>query len=315
MQGVVSLLNQPLLLMEGALGERLKREYGLRAGGPAGYADIIYQPGGRDVLRAVWGSYIDVARRHGLPFLATTPTRRLNRESCIRAGLPEAAVAENAAFLQKMKAEAGIPMLAGGMMGCIGNAYTAEGCLPAKEALAAHRWAAGLHRAAGADCVFAALIPTLGEAVGIAQAIEETALPYLISFTIQKDGRLIDGTPIAEAIDAVDAATLQKPVFYMTNCVHPSIVYQALCQPFNRTRAVRERFRGLQANGSALSYAELDASPTLHGSPPEELAQGMLALRRDFGFTLFGGCCGTDQTHLEAMATALTGAGGQTREG
>lgn len=303
---VTTWLQQPLLLMEGALGERLKREYGLQAGGPAGYADIIYQPGGRDALAAVWGSYIEVARRHGLPFLATTPTRRLNVYSYARAGLSEAAVADNMALLREVKARAGLPMVAGGMMGCIGNAYTAEGCLPAQEALAAHRWAARLQQAAGAELIFAALIPTLGEALGIAHAIEETALPYLMSFTIQRDGRLIDGTPIAEAVDAVDAATAQKPAFYMTNCVHPQIVHEALSQPFNQTHAVRERFRGLQANGSALSYAELDASPVLYGSPPEELAQGMLALRRDFGFTMFGGCCGTDAAHLDAMAAALT---------
>lgn len=303
---VTQWLQQPLLLMEGALGERLKREFGLKAGGPAGYADIIYQPGGCEALAAVWGSYIGVARRHGLPFLATTPTRRLNCYSYQKAGLTKAAIGDNMALLKQVQAEAGISMLAGGMMGCIGNAYTAEGCLPAREALAAHRWAAGLHQAAGADMIFAALIPTLDEALGIAGAISETPLPYLISFTIQRDGRLIDGTPITEAIDAVDTAAARKPVFFMTNCVHPQIVHEALSQPFNRTREVRERFRGLQANGSALSYAELDASPVLYGSPPEELAQGMLALRRDYGFSLFGGCCGTDASHLEAMATALT---------
>jgi S-methylmethionine-dependent homocysteine/selenocysteine methylase len=301
------LLQKPLVMMEGALGERLKREYGIDTMGRQYMAGLVRKPEGRAALRAIWQSYIDVAARYGLPFIATTPTRRMNRITLPQAGLDEQILYENVAFLREVRDAAGIDMLAGGMMGCFGNAFTAEGCLTEADAYALHRWAAEHYRCAGADFLFAALIPTLAEALGISRAMAETGLPYLLSFTLQGDGRLIGSTTIADAVAAVEDAVFPAPVLYMTNCVHPQIVYEALSQPFNRTDAVHTRFRGLQANTSALPYSVLDASPVLYSSPPDELAQGMAALQRDFGFTLFGGCCGTDHTHMAAMAAALTG--------
>lgn len=298
--------NQRLLLMEGALGERLKREYGLTTKGIADMAGLVYLPEGRDALRAIWGEYIQVARTYGLPFIATTPTRRANRDRIPAAGLDEHVFEDNVCFLAEIRDQSGIEMYAGGMMGSVGNAYTAEGCLSSYQAVADfHRWEAGLFSAAGADFLFAGLIPTLPEALGIAIAMAETPCPYLISLTIQGDGCLMDGTPIDTAIAQVDAMVERRPECFMTNCVHPSIVSQALAQPFNQTERVRKRFKGLQANTSALPYCELDNSPTLRTSPPDELAAGMLRLRKENGFQVFGGCCGTDARHMEAMARAL----------
>ena len=300
-------LLRPLVLMEGALGERLKREYGIDTMSKTYMAGLVYTQEGRAALQALWQSYIDVAKRHNLPFIATTPTRRMNIRTLAAAGLTEQAISDNVAFLRQVRDASGIEMLAGGMMGCIGNAFSAEGCVTQEEAYVLHRFTAEHYRLAGADFLYAALISTLDEALGISRAMAETGLPYLLSFTIQGDGRLIGGTSIADAIQAVDQAVSPSPLYYMSNCVHPTIVREALSQPYNRTAAVRARFRGLQANTSALPYSVLDASPVLYSSPPAELAQGMAVLQRDFGFTLFGGCCGTDHTHLEAMAAVLTG--------
>ena len=307
MQTAQQMLNSPLLLMEGALGERLKREYQLAIDGVAGMAHLIETSEGRAALRAIWLQYADIARRYRLPFVATTPTRRASHNRIQLAGLPETILKDNLRFLQQIRNEAAIDMLAGGMVGCAGDAYTGEGCLPYGEAWEQHRWAVAQFQEAGADFLYAALIPTLGEALGVAHASAEAALPCVISFTIQSDGRLMDGTTIADAIRTVDAAVSQPPVFYMTNCVHPNIVYKALSQPFNRTPLVRSRFAGIQANTSDLPYSALDASPVLHSTPPQALAQGMLALKQDFGLRVFGGCCGTDQTHMEAIASAISG--------
>lgn len=299
-------LNAPLILMEGALGERLKRDYGLMTTGKAGMAHLIEEPQGVAALTAIWESYVAVARRHRLPMIATTPTRRANIVSMAQAGLSEQSLVKNVALLRHIRDASAIDMLAGGMMGCGGNAYTGEGCLPFEAARDMHRWAARVYESAGADFIFAAIMPTLPEALGIAHAIAETSLPYLISLTIQEDGCMVDGTPIAEAIATIDASAPRGPAFYMTNCVHPRIVHAALSQPFNQVPLVRQRFLGLQANTADLPYHELDASPVLHTATPEALAEGMLLLRREHGFRLFGGCCGTDASHMEAIAQRIT---------
>ena len=86
------------------------------------------------------------------------------------------------------------------------------------------------------------------EATGMARAMSDTGIPYIISFTIQKDGKLIDGHTIDYAIRFIDDNVSRKPVCYMTNCVHPCIVYEALAHNFNQTEVVRTRFIGIQAN-------------------------------------------------------------------
>ncbi len=296
----------PLFLMEGALGERLKREYGLAVTGEIAMAGLVRTQAGRNALAALWREYAAVAARYGLPFLATTPTRRANRARMAAVGADASLLAENVAFLKETLRATGTPAFAGVLMGCRGDAYTGEGALSAGEAEAFHAWQAQAARDAGADFLMAGILPALPEACGMARAMAAAGLPYIISFTIEKTGRLIDGTAIADAISAIDAAASPAPLFYMANCVHPANVYAALSQPFNRTGAVQQRFLGLQANTSPRSYAELDGAADLQTSEPEALACGMARLRREMGLRVFGGCCGTDARHLEAIARKIT---------
>ena len=62
---------QPYLLMEGALGERLKREYGLRFDEHVAMAQLMRAAEGRVALRALWLEYAQTAAQYGLPFMAT----------------------------------------------------------------------------------------------------------------------------------------------------------------------------------------------------------------------------------------------------
>ncbi|WP_330387738.1 homocysteine S-methyltransferase family protein [Lacrimispora sphenoides] len=114
----------------------------------------------------------------------------------------------------------------------------------------------------------------------------------------------MDGTANADAIAYIDGLVQPKPVCYMSNCVHPGIVYQALLQPFNQNALVH-RFRGIQANTSPLSYAELDGSLDLKCSDPEPFAEEMMKLRRISSMNIYGGCCGTDGRHMEQVARRL----------
>jgi len=292
-------------LMEGALGERLKREYGLTFDESVAMAGLIYEEKGASALSALWQEYIDIARQHSLPFLATTPTRRANRDRVGASSFSEHIIADNVAFLRKIQQNSGIEMYVGGLMGCKGDAYTGEGALSEEDSFDFHRWAADRFREAGADFLYAGIMPTLPEAAGLARAADSTGLPYIISFTIQQDGKLIDKTTIADAIRYIDSVTQSKPVCYMTNCVHPAIVFKALSRPFNDIPLVKERFRGIQANTSPLSYAELDGAVDLHCSEPAAFAEEMLKLSGCGDFQIWGGCCGTDCRHMACVAQKI----------
>ena len=59
------------LLLEGALGERLKREYGLKIDGTAAMAPLVYDPQAQKALAALWGEYRGIAQKYELPFFCS----------------------------------------------------------------------------------------------------------------------------------------------------------------------------------------------------------------------------------------------------
>jgi len=295
------------ILMEGALGERLKREYQLDFDEFAAMAGLIYSVKGRQALYHLWSEYIGIAARYNLPFIATTPTRRANRDRVQKAGYDSTIIRDNVNFLKCVRCDyPNTEMYIGGLMGCKGDAYKADEVLDRKEAEKFHGWQADLFSTAGVDFLFAGIMPALSEAIGMADAMSQTGLPYIISFMLRSDGCLIDGTRLADAIQIIDNSVKKTPLCYMTNCVHPLVVQKTLSYDFNQTTYVKERFRGIQANTSTLSPDVLDDSAVLMGTGPEELAKDITKLQEMMDITICGGCCGTDARHIEEMAKNLS---------
>jgi S-methylmethionine-dependent homocysteine/selenocysteine methylase len=139
------------------------------------------------------------------------------------------------------------------------------------------------------------------EAVGIARATQQADMPVALSFTVETDGRLPTGQPLQEAIAQVDQATSRYPCYYMINCAHPTHFEQVLTagEPWV------ERIRGLRANASRMSHAELNDAPELDTGNPAELGQEYAQLKaRLRQLNVMGGCCGTDHRHIEQIAAA-----------
>lgn len=87
----------------------------------------------------------------------------------------------------------------------------------------------------------------------------------------------------------------------MANCVHPVHIEPVLAAAANRGAAWLSRFRGLRANASTKSHAELDNSTELDRGDPADLAARVAALRKTYGLSIVGGCCGTDAEHVRAI--------------
>ena len=298
-------LKNKALLMEGALGERLKREYGLKIDGTVAMASLVYSEDGRSALKNLWEGYAGIAKRHSLPFIATTPTRRANKERMAESGYGDKIIKDNVDFLRSVQSEFKCESYIGGLMGCRGDAYTGEGAMNIGEAEEFHSYTAELFKKAGADFLYAGIMPCRDEALGMAKAMGKTGLPYIISFMIRKNGCLIDGTPIAEAVGFIENNTERKPICYMSNCVHPAVLESALSKEFNAKSPYIKRILGLQANTSPLSPEELDNAEELFVSEPRELADKMESLDKKFGIKIWGGCCGTDNRHIEEFARRI----------
>jgi homocysteine S-methyltransferase len=133
--------------------------------------------------------------------------------------------------------------------------------------------------------------------VGVVEAARGAGLPVVVSFTVETDGRLPDGTPLGDAVRRLDDATGGAAAYVMVNCAHPDHLAHAVEPDADWW----PRLRGVRANASRMSHAELDAAPELDDGDPVELAR-QLADLRPLGITVLGGCCGTDVRHIRALA-------------
>lgn len=71
--------NNEIILMEGAIGERLKREYSIYPDRNVALAGHIYQEASRHALKEIFGQYIKIAEIYKYPMMLTTPSRKANK--------------------------------------------------------------------------------------------------------------------------------------------------------------------------------------------------------------------------------------------
>lgn len=176
--------------------------------------------------------------------------------------------------------------------------------MTAKEAEEYHTTQVATLDAAGVDMISAITMTHVGEAAGIARACATRSVPLALSFTVETDGQLPSGQSLGEAIREVDADPSGGPSYYMINCAHPDH-FRSVIDP---GAAWAGRIRGLRANASRKSHAELDAADVLDEGDPIELARdyaSLLSLLPNLG--VFGGCCGTDHRHVSAIGAACVG--------
>jgi homocysteine S-methyltransferase len=267
---------------------------------------------GRDALRAYFRAYLDLAVARGTGVVVDTVTWRANPDWGARLGYDAAALdrvnRDAVAFartLAEPAADGGVPALVNGVVGPRGDGYDPEAFMTADAAEAYHGPQLASFAAAGADMTSAVTMTYPAEAIGIARAAGAHGLPVVVSFTVETDGRLPDGTPLGAAIEEVDASTGAAPIYYMINCAHPTHFEAVL----DDAGAWRERIGGLRANASTASHAELDEAEELDDGDPDDLGRRYGALRdRLPNVMVIGGCCGTDIRHVSAACAAWSGA-------
>jgi len=268
---------------------------------------LLDDPDGLEALRAYYASYVAIAARHGVGIVLDTPTWRANPDWGARLGYSAEALDDvngrGVALLEEVRVDAGedVDMLISGCIGPRGDSYVVSDAMSQDEAQVYHSAQVTTFASTSADLVSALTLNYADEAVGIARAAAEAGIPSVISFTVETDGRLPSGQTLRAAIEQVDAETDGAPLHYMINCAHPTHFEGALADggPWSG------RIRGLRANASTLSHAELDEAEELDDGDPADLAARHVALRASLpNLTILGGCCGTDIRHVTSICDA-----------
>ncbi|MEM7473051.1 MAG: homocysteine S-methyltransferase family protein [Pseudomonadota bacterium] len=295
-------LNANTLLAYGGMETDLIFNKGVDLPGFASYP-LLENEQGRALLRDYIQGMFVIARQTGVGVILESPTWVANRDRGAALGYtPDQLCQLNrdaiAMIAQERALAQDVVAVISANLGPRGDAYAPKTQMSAKEAEHYHSEQVRAVADTQTDILSAYTLTYVSEAIGIVRATRKSALPVVISFTVETDGHLPTGQTLKSAIEEVDAATDGYAAYYMINCAHPDHFLKIL-----DVGAWMGRLKGIVANASRCSHAELDEATELDAGDPKELGRQIATIQTDFPhINVLGGCCGTDMRHLEEIA-------------
>ena len=290
---VLDYLGKEILYFDGAMGTRLQA-----AGLKPGELPEVWNITRGDVVADIHASYV----RAGANILKSN-TFGANALKMQGSGYSVENVVL-AAFENARRAFASVPEMpeekkfAALDLGPTGKLLAPYGDLQFEEAVSLYAEIVRAGVKAGADLV---LIETMSDTYEARSAIlaakENSSLPVFVTFTFDKDGKLLNGADVETAVLMADGLGVDAVGF---NCgLGPDLVAKLL------PRARRVTALPIIANPNAGLPVEKDGK-TVFSSGPEEFADYMLDVYREGG-TVLGGCCGTDPGYIRLVAERTKG--------
>ena len=304
-------LQNSLFLTDGGLETTLVFHQGIELPHFAAF-HLLKSSAGIEALLEYFRSYVDIAHRQHLGIVLESATWRANPDWAAKLGYDSRALADAnriaiSLLLEVSEAYEGTrtPVVISGNIGPRGDGYQPSARMSVQQAAEYHGEQIRVFADTDADMVGAFTMNYVEEAAGIAVAARDARMPLALSFTVETDGRLPSGETLAQAIARVEVESDAHPAYYMINCAHPTHIEHALSE----LGPLATRVRGLRANASRRSHAELDASTSLDIGDPAELGEQYAQLfERLPGLCVVGGCCGTDHRHVECIGRASAAA-------
>jgi len=272
--------------------------------------DLLKQDHGKAVLEKYFRTYTQLARRFATGLILESATWRASADWGSKLGYGSVELADvnrrAIGLLEVIRDQFDSDQSQVVISGCVGprgDGYSPSNRMSEVAAEAYHAPQIEVLGDTSADLVTAITMNYAEEAIGIARAAERARVPVVISFTVETNGRLPTGQTLRATLERVDFATSGYPAYYMVNCAHPTHFEHVLAhgEPWAR------RIRGVRANASRKSHAELNESSELDiGNPIEFGMQHAQLKTRLPHLNVMGGCCGTDHRHIEQIALACS---------
>jgi len=269
---------------------------------------LLESDAGRTALHNYYLRCAQVAAEARVGFILEAATWRASRDWAAQLGYSSASLADVnrravdlLVEIRTVLGESTGPVVISAAIGPRGDAYSPDDLMTPEEAEDYHSEQIETLVDTAADLVTALTLTHAAEAIGIVRAAQTAHMPVVISFTVETDGVLPDGSPLSAAILEVDGATDSAPAYYGINCAHPTHFNDVLVPNSDWT----ERIQMVRANASRMSHTQLDDATDLDDGDPSEFGRDSAELREKFPrINVLGGCCGTDVRHIQAIAQA-----------
>jgi hypothetical protein len=127
-----------VILTEGGIVERIRRDPIVSLDPFIAHSGLIYDQQGRAALTRIYREYIDIARTYNLPMMSYAPTWRANPENIRKSVFAcyKNINTDCVNFLKEIResyANYSTSIFIGGLMACKGNAYSPEDALSQNE--------------------------------------------------------------------------------------------------------------------------------------------------------------------------------------
>lgn len=271
---------------------------------------LLDDPEADAVLRDMYRRYFDVAEAHDTGLLILGHDYRASPDWGAKLGYSPEALAEmqrrTIAFLDDLRREYAGRVRDAYIAGCIGprgDAYGTGGTITEVEAEAYHSVQLSTLRTTPADMAIALTFNNIPEAVGVIRAARAIGIDIGVSLTLTTEGRLRSGPSLREAVETIDARTGGGAAWFGTNCAHPLEFAPALAEGGDWL----QRLRYIRPNAVKMEQIALCKLGHLEDGDPIELGRQMAEVAAELpAADILGGCCGTDERHLETIASNVT---------
>lgn len=302
-------LRQDILVLDGGTGTEAQRAHGFKLTSPL-WSSVI--------LRESLETAKDIARafiRAGAEIVETA-TFRSNPDAYAQAGLSQKEswrdTVNAAKKAREAVAELNSSTLVAGSIAPMRDCYDGKNIPSAPLMRENHFHQARALQAGGADLLIFETVPTLREAKIMVQAGANVAMPFILSFTVGDEGRLLDGTLLSKAARETGH---KNRVAVGVNCAKiedaEKAVRELLASGYRGTVAIYPN--GISENegpsrkgngdeGWTFSPERVAAAETFTGKALE-----LVKLVRDAGNkVIIGGCCGVTPLEVSMLAEALS---------
>jgi len=270
--------------------------------------DLLKDENGITTLTDYYRRYTQIAKQNKVGFILESATWRSNPDWAIKLGYSsnelDQANEKAIEMLNDLRTEyedQNTKIVISGCIGPRGDGYNPVGMMTSFQAEKYHQRQIDVFKTTAADLITAITMTYSDEAIGVTLAAKNANMPVVISFTLETDGKLPSGQSLKDAIEQVDKETGGYPVYFMINCAHPTHFAHIFEEQGNWV----ERIKGVRANASCKSHAELDESTELDAGNPVELSDQYVELKQKLpALNVLGGCCGTDHTHIQEIVKA-----------
>ncbi len=185
--------------------------------------ELLYTRDGRQHLKSYHDHYLKVSEYNSLTYIMETPTWRANPDWIFRLGYSHdevTAINRHAVqFLREIQyAKSNASILIGGCVGPRRDEGKLHSIMSPDEATDYHSTQISVLALEDVDLISGSMMTNTNETVGVVNAARLVGVPVIITVDLDSEGKLSDGSTLAEAIAKVDKLTSNYTTHFMVNC-------------------------------------------------------------------------------------------------